>query len=129
MIFTCTTKEKLMSPPLIIKKSLSADAILWNLVTAGLRECIRAHGPIGTSNSDIGSATKRIISNIINSEEFKKQCPEDLYNKLIVKTLKLIHKQEIFSKDRLIRALGDQLREKELTTPAPVVPKYCQVEN
>ena len=70
------------------------DHVLWDLVSAGIRQCIRHHGPINTSL--VQSATMRVIGFIVNCERFRQLCPDDLYNVLIVGTQEYYYEQKIW---------------------------------
>lgn len=61
------------------------DAVLWETIMNGLVDCIKAHGPI--KSYFITSATKRVLRGIVENEEFRELCSEDVHNKLIVKSL------------------------------------------
>lgn len=96
-------KVKVSMSELTPQTESDADRILWRLISSALKECIQCHGAI--DKNFVGSATKRVIRNIIECKSFREVCPEDLYNKMIVDSLEVYHEQELREKENKIAAL------------------------
>jgi hypothetical protein len=83
------------------------DGLLWKMISKALRECIAVHGPI--DNNFVGSATKRVIRNIVESPNFREQCPDDLYNKMVVDSLRLYYEQVLWDQREKVKKLQKEV--------------------
>lgn len=70
-----------------------ASVTLWSLLKDTLEECIEEHGPIGLD--EVKLVVRSIVRNILDCEEFYKECKEDVYNRMILDTLKIFYGREV----------------------------------
>lgn len=79
------------------------EQILWTLIKKALSTSIYAHGPITRDN--MGSAIKRVASNIMESDDLQQYTGEDMWNKVRADVLEMYYKGEIIILRRKVKEL------------------------
>jgi hypothetical protein len=80
------------------------ERVLWDIIKLALTATIKAHGPVTKDN--LGSAIKRIVHGIIESEDLQRYTSEDIWNKVRADALEVYYKGEI----SILRKRNSELR-------------------